>query len=239
VVNAPEDGSHEPEPDDEDTGPLAWDEPRRASFAPRFEEPLTVHPRQVQRHANPRILLGVAAVVAVVAIGVVAWFLWPSSDTAPATAPTTSAPPPAPGPTEDEERLLAMLPKGYPEDACDPVDAPKEALAQVSCEKNTDQDGPQSATYTLAKDRAGLDAVFKATTGTAQRVNCPGNIQSPGPWRRNATPQKISGTLFCGVQEGLPTVAWTDDDKLVVSVVHAGPSGPTFPALYAWWSAHS
>jgi len=28
-------------------------------------------------------------------------------------------------------------------------------------------------------------------------VTRPGNIQSPGPWRRNATPQQVSGTLVC------------------------------------------
>ncbi|MDT5173757.1 MAG: hypothetical protein QOG37_1008 [Mycobacterium sp.] len=43
---------------------------------------------------------------------------------------------------------------------------------------------------------------------------CPGNIQSPGPWRRNGTPQKTSGVLFGGIQESRPTVAWTDDDDL-------------------------
>jgi hypothetical protein len=132
-----------------------------------------------------------------------------------------------------------MLPKGYAEESCEPGAAPEGALAQVNCGKNSDPDGPSSATYTLAKDRAGLDDVFKRATEAANRVDCPGNIQSPGPWRRNATPQEISGMLFCGLKDESPTVAWTDDDRLVVNVVHAGPSGPTFPQLYAWWSSHS
>ena len=38
---------------------------------------------------------------------------------------------------------------------------------------------------------------FGAVVGDMQVVNCPGNIQSPGAWRRNATPQLVSGTLVC------------------------------------------
>ena len=109
----------------------------------------------------------------------------------------------------------------------------------MNCTKNTDAGGPVSATYTLASDKASLDEYFNDSVKTVQRVNCPGNIQSPGPWRRNATPQTVSGTLFCGLREGRPTVVWTDDAKLVVSAVESAPDGPTFPALYAWWSSHS
>jgi hypothetical protein len=70
-------------------------------------------------------------------------------------------------------------------------------------------------------------------------VTCPGNIQSPGPWRRNATPQQISGTLVCGVLQNRPTLAWTDDVALLLGVVRADDKGPTLDRLYAWWSSHS
>lgn len=70
-------------------------------------------------------------------------------------------------------------------------------------------------------------------------VTCPGNIQSPGPWRRNATPQQVSGTLVCGVQQDRPTLAWTDDIALLLGVVRADDKGPTMDRLYAWWSSHS
>jgi hypothetical protein len=76
------------------------------------------------------------------------------------------------------------------------------------------------------------------TRGTAV-VNCPGNIQSPGPWRRNATPRQVSGTLVCGLQQSRPTVAWTDDIVLLLGVVRADDKGPTLDQLYAWWSSHS
>ena len=88
-----------------------------------------------------------------------------------------------------------------------------------------DPGGPLSATYTLVSDKAALDAAFDDIVRASTRVNCPGNIQSPGPWRRNATPQKTSGVLFCGIQEARPTVVWTDDDDLLVSTVQSGRRG--------------
>jgi hypothetical protein len=68
---------------------------------------------------------------------------------------------------------------------------------------------------------------------------CPPNIQSPGPWRRNDSPTVVRGTLFCGVQEGRPVVAWTNEEKLLLGVVRADPPGPPLEGLYAWWSSHS
>jgi hypothetical protein len=193
---------------------------------------------------NPKILLGTVGAVAAVALagGLIFWLTRPSSDSAqaPTAAPSTSASPASPtSDGEDEDRLMRSVPHGYAPDACDGAVPPRNALAQVNCTKNTDAGGPESATYTLAADKAALDAYFDDSVKTAQQVNCPGNIQSPGPWRRNATPQTVSGTLFCGLREGRPTVVWTDDAKLVVSAVQSAPEGPTFPALYAWWSSHS
>jgi len=134
---------------------------------------------------------------------------------------------------------MRVLPRGYPPGSCKPESPPEGALAQVSCTRNTDPDGPLSGTYTLVSDRKALEAVFANTMSSATRVNCPGNIQSPGPWRRNATPQIISGTLYCGLRDGQPIVAWTDDARLTLNAVTSGPGGPTFPALYTWWSSHS
>jgi hypothetical protein len=132
-----------------------------------------------------------------------------------------------------------MLPPGYPSASCRAMAAPEYALAQVNCDKNSDPGGPLSATYTLVRDKAALDAASNDIVTSSTRVNSPGNIQSPGPWRRNAAPEKISGVLYCGVQDNRPTVAWTDDARLVVSAVQSGDQGPTFSELYAWWSSHS
>jgi hypothetical protein len=254
--STPEEDIYEPEADELDTGPLRvpasppsfdsdWDPaPAQGTWEGRFDAPLTVSPRPLHSPRRPNVrwgavTLGAGVIVALVVVGLAFWLLRPSSDDpSPEAQPPTSASPTPPN-AEDAARLLRLLPQGYPEDSCEAVAPPKNALAQVNCDKNSDPGGPLSATYTLARDKAALDATFNDALAAANRVNCPGNIQSPGPWRRNATPEKISGTLFCGLQEGRPTVAWTDDAKLVVSVVHAGPPGPTLPQLYEWWSSHS
>ena len=70
-------------------------------------------------------------------------------------------------------------------------------------------------------------------------VTCPRTIQSPGPWRRNATPQQVSGTLVCSHRDGLAAVTWTPEANLLVSDVHADRAGPALNQLYQWWSAHS
>jgi hypothetical protein len=82
--------------------------------------------------------------------------------------------------------------------------------------------GPPSATSTLGENKAAFDAALNDMAQASTTVNCPGNIQSPGPWRRNATPDKVSGVLFCGVQDGRPTVAWTDEARRVLSEVQSG-----------------
>lgn len=251
--------AYQPEPDDADTGPLPGppvvspaDDVRASStpgpWAGRFDGPMMVSPRPVRTMRPTRGVLGaIAAVLAVVVVGgLILWLFRPSSDeqagpseAAPAEPPAAT-PEPEPSPDDgNQARLQVLLPPGYPPDACQPVPSPNDALAQLDCGQNTDPDGPTSATYTLFGDKAALDAAFNAAMATAQRVDCPNRIQSPGPWRRNATPDEISGVLFCGLKEGRPTVAWSDDTKLVLSVVRSGPDGPTFPALYAWWSSHS
>ena len=81
--------------------------------------------------------------------------------------------------------------------------------------------------------------MFDDVINTSSVVNCPGNIQSPGPWRRNATPQQVAGTLVCGFQQSKPTVAWTTDAEMLVSEVQSGPQGPNMVQLYTWWASHS
>ena len=237
---------HEPDPDDADTGPLPVPTPPlpaeerwhsgHGAWADKFDAPLIVNPRPVRRHERKAIVfLSAVSLLIVVAVGgLIFWLVRPSSDTdntPPSAAPTT--------PSSDADRLLRLVPTGYPPDACKPVIAPKDALAQVSCDENSDVGGPLSATYTLVENEAALDAAFNGIVHVSTRVNCPGNIQSPGPWRRNARPDKTSGVLFCGVQDGRPTVTCTDEARLVLSEVQSGPQGPTFDELYAWWSSHS
>jgi hypothetical protein len=244
----------EPDPDDADTGPLetshpddrvdpddGWGRPAE-TWAGRFDAPLTVSPRQVQTNRRPVVFFSIVAVVVIAAVGgLIYWLVRPSGDAsdAPSASPATSSASPSTESDPAAQTLTRMLPAGYPAGSCKPAAAPKGVAAQVTCDTNSDPGGPMTATYSLAKDKAALDSMFNDVIAASTRVNCPGNIQSPGPWRRNATPDKVSGTLFCGLQGNRPTIAWTDDSRLTVSAVQAGPSAPTFDELYAWWSSHS
>ena len=226
-----------PEPDEADTGPLR----AAGTWAGRFDAPLTVNPRQVQHNRKPVIFFSIVAVVVIAAVGGLVWWLVrPSADTA--DAPNASQAPNPSVPAEadaDVKALMRLLPAGYAEGSCKPVAAPEGIRAQVNCDTNSAPGGPVSGSYSLVGDKAALDTAFNDIVGPATRVNCPGNIQSPGPWRRNATPDKTSGTLFCGLLGDRPTVVWTDDSRLLVSSVQGGPQTPTFDQLYAWWSSHS
>jgi hypothetical protein len=186
------------------------------------------------------VWLAAAAVAGLVVVGAVIWLLVPSGgddQPAPASPPTTSAPRTAD--PQVQARLMSVLPPGYRPDACTAQTPAAGARAVASCGPNSDAGGPVSATYTVGDNAAAVDAAFTAVVNSSTRVNCPGNIQSPGPWRRTATPDKVAGVLFCGLQQNRPVVAWTDVDESLVAVVTSGPQGPNLDQLYAWWSTHS
>lgn len=203
-------------------------------------EPLTVAALPVRRdRTRIAVLCGAVVSIAAVVAGLAFWVLRPppGASTSSGIDPTTPVPTSAdPG---DERRLARLVPSGYPAGSCRPIAPPKSALAQVYCNKNSDPGGPLWATYTLVRDKSALDAAFNDLVESSTTVVCPGNIQSPGPWRRNATPDKISGVLYCGTQDGRTTVAWTDEAQLMLSAAESSPQGPTFSQLFAWWSSHS
>lgn len=242
----------EPGSDDADTGPLQVSKSTQAddgwgpapdTWAARFDAPLTVNPRQVQDNRRTIVFFSIVAVVVIAVVGgLIYWLVRPSSDhgdSSTANPPTSSTPAASSEPDAGTRALMGLLPAGYSAGSCKPATTAKSGIAQVNCDTNSDPGGPVTATYSLVKDKSALDAAFNEVIGSSTRVNCPGNIQSPGPWRRNATPDKVSGTLFCGLEGDRPTIAWTDDARLVVSSVHAGPQAPTFDELYAWWASHS
>ena len=227
---------------------------------PTASEPFafpTSIPGRAARSGAPLVWLGALVVLAAVG-GLIFWLLDRSpaspetmiTEGAATTAETTTAPPVRN--TEAEGRLMRMLPPGYPPGSCRPVDLPARATASVDCANNSDPGGPTSATYSLAVDPPALGAALIAAIRPEAIVVCPGTsshrdrgavagtvAQSPGPWRRNATPQSVSGILVCGIQDNVATVAWTDVERMLVSVICSGPSGPTLEQLYLWWSTHS
>ncbi|MGQ9406638.1 hypothetical protein [Mycolicibacterium gilvum] len=232
--------SREPHPDDDDTGPLNVDRVGPPTDDPRsrYDAPMSVNPRPVHRNRTPIVPIAAAA-AAVVGIGALAWIFWPDAeggqDTSADSAPVRQ--------TESQQatdaRLQGLLPEGYASGACQPVEPSKGTLAQIDCVENDDVGGPLTATYTLVENDTARKAFFDDVTARLSVVDCPGNIQSPGPWRRNAAPDQPVGTLVCGFQESRPTVAWTTDADLLISEVQSGPQGPNMVQLYTWWASHS
>lgn len=214
------------------------DWPGERGAAPHGSHPPSAKPRNGSR----RLLFGAAALVAVVAVALVfSWLTRPSHPTSAVSGPSSTTSPASASASSDTEihRLISMLPRGYPPDTCKPTAPPEGALAKVSCDKNSDLNGPLSATYLLFADLGSARSAFNQVFQAATVVECPGRIQSPGPWHRNATPDKTSGMLLCGIQQGNPVLVWTDDAELLVSVVNGQPQGPTIEQLYAWWMSHS
>lgn len=204
------------------------------------------------RSRRPLILAaGAAALLASVVVGF--WALLSGSDETPAAATPTSSPAPSPSAGEspsqatavtakpqDIAKVIEMLPPGFGPDSCRAADTVDPGgIATVVCGPNTDPGGPKSATYTLYPSRAALNGAFDTAVHRSRQLVCPGNIQSPGDWRRSAAEQKPAGILFCGTQDGHPTVIWTDNDRLLLSTVHSSPGESVLDALYGWWSKHS
>ncbi|MDZ4270824.1 MAG: hypothetical protein U1D00_35020 [Mycobacterium sp.] len=179
------------------------------------------------------LTIGAVVLAGLTLVGIAVWNV-AGSDSDPAATPTTAQAKPT---DEDLQRLNGALPKGYSESSCTTDETA--ADASVNCGPNTDAGGPATATYTLYADQQALTQAFTNTIATFDRVTCPGNIQSPGPWRRNAAPDIVAGTLFCGTQAGQAVVVWTSDAQSLLNVAEAGAQGPSLDQLYDWWSTHS
>ncbi|WP_409429050.1 serine/threonine-protein kinase [Mycobacterium sp. SMC-11] len=204
--------------------------------------------RRLRLHHDPakrKLLLRLGAALIVV-VGLITWMtnrsgsdeLAADADTsqsaAGASQPTTTV-----SSTEAQARLLKLLPSGYPQDACTASAPTGGAIAEVTCGRNTDLDGPPAATYALFPDATALRQSFDNTVQATTVVTCPGRIQSPGAWHRTATPDKTAGTLLCGMRQGSPVLVWTNDANLVIGSLRTERNTPTLEQFYTWWSSHS
>ncbi|WP_241473895.1 serine/threonine-protein kinase [Mycolicibacterium neoaurum] len=151
-----------------------------------------------------------------------------------------SAPAALPAPTVDtaaQEKLMGLLPAGYPDGRCAQGSVPDGARAEVTCGQNADPGGPASGTFTLADDSDALQAAFGDVVSGSTTVVCPGNIQSPGAWRRNATPTVVAGTLYCGTEGDKAVIAWTTDSDRLLNVIR--DDRRALESMYRWWASHS
>lgn len=181
----------------------------------------------------------VAATAGAVAVigAVLAWATWSPSDSGAPVSPQAAT-------SVDQARsqqVRAGLPSGYAPRSCvDVAVAPGSApLAVVQCGPGVDRDGPDSATFTLfGGDRTMTDA-FDELVGRLALVDCPGDIQSPGPWRVSTGPQQARGILVCGFDGEAPVVGWTQLETHILSVVAADSPGSSMAELFQWWSRQS
>ncbi len=205
--------------------------------------PPPVVPRPpAKRGPNVGVIVGIAAAVVAIAAGAAYLALRPPGSDAPAQAAETAAAETTSAQADAEDanaRLMKAIPKGYPSGACEPVARLAGAMSTIACTVNKDPGGPMSATYALLTGSEALNEAIEDLASTSSVVDCPNRIQSPGPWRRNATPHEVAGTLVCGIQNDNPMLAWTDIDAQMIAVVQGRPAGPTLDHLYTWWSTHS
>lgn len=182
--------------------------------------------RRGYRPTKP-VVIGVGAVAAVALI-IGGWVALSGDDEPPAPVSHRNA--------DAEAKLTALLPAGYATGVCNPVEPTRSATAEIHCGRNTGAYGPASASYSLFADPAALAAAFDQVVKAGKPVICPGNIQSPGPWHKGATPDVPAGTLLCTQLDNTPTVVWSTTDKLLLSMV-SDPGG--FNQLNSWWTAHA
>jgi serine/threonine-protein kinase len=211
-------------------------------FDPAVFAAMSLRARRSQ-HRRRRIALICTLVAGLATLaGAVFWVSQPAgldnSSDGPTTAPAAQTVSPSIG-TNTERRLRRMLPAGYAPDSCNTVASSNGAVAAMECSANSDPGGPPTARYLLMPNTETLRSTFDATVDDISVVNCPGNIQSPGAWHRNATPQLSSGTVVCGTRRGTSIVAWTTDAQSLLSVAQSATDGPTLDQLYAWWFMHS
>lgn len=195
-------------------------------------------PRAANQSGHRRRWLVAAGAVAAVAAAVVVF--WPERSTTdqPALLDDQASPSPTVAvPAQLDPRLASLIPTGYPPGTCTPV--PTDNHSAADCGPNIDAPNTSSR-FTLYQDAHALAAALDEFISGTTVLVCPGNYQSPGPWRRSAALDVPVGTLVCGTtSQGHPRIGWTIDSERLLASIESSEGGPTLPQLYDWWSKHS
>jgi Hsp70 protein len=155
-----------------------------------------------------------------------------SSSASSAVASPSASTTPAAQMSDDELRLMRLLPSGYTNSTCKPVRPPmQDALSTVDCDTNSEPGGPTNARYSLFADPAALAASFQKSTNEDTLQQCPDGGKSPGTWHYDATPNQTAGSIACGSYKNNPDVMWTKDSQLLLG----DAQGPDMNALHQWW----
>jgi serine/threonine-protein kinase len=200
----------------------------------------------------PWILIAAAAGVIVLVLGAVGiwWLVKPgdsssssqgSTSTSPETTETTETTTRTPRTTTTSQRphssdskLMALLPPGYDNAACQEVHPPATgALATVDCGQSSTPGGPANARYSLFADQATLDTHFDASIKeNSELFQCPGSgIESPTTWHYTETPDRVEGRIACGTYNNGPDLVWSKNEVLLL----ADAQGPNMDDLHKWW----
>ena len=133
-----------------------------------------------------------------------------------------------------DSKLMALLPPGYDNDACQAVHPPATgALTTVDCTAPTTPGGPANARYSLFADQQTLDAHFDgAIKENSELFRCPGSdLDSPTTWHYTATPERVEGQIACGSYNGGPDLVWSKNSDLLL----ADAQSPNMDDLHKWW----
>lgn len=221
----------EADSDEWDTEPIRVLPAATASAGAPAGAPPRLQPPPARARGPQRPPLAAAAVVAVLAVLAVVGYvvLRPAGDDEQPAAE------PAPDPPSRAQPLLELVSGHHPSGSCAGREEAGEVV--VSCTEDG-IDVPTSATYRQVGSPDELAAVFDRAVRDLDVVVCPGNIQSPGPWRRTGATSP-AGTVVCGTRGEIPTVAWTTEEHSLLSVISTDPSRRALDVLYTWWSRNS
>jgi serine/threonine protein kinase len=157
-----------------------------------------------------------------------------SSETTEPTETTRRTPRTTPNEQSFDSKLMALLPAGYDNAACEAVHPPAaDALATVDCGQASTPGGPANARYSLFADQATLDSHFDvAIKENSELFQCPGSgIDSPTTWHYTDTPDKVEGSIACGTYNNRPDLVWSKNSDLLL----ADAQSPNMDDLHKWW----
>jgi serine/threonine-protein kinase len=194
--------------------------------------------------------IAAAAGVFVLVIGALGiWFLVKPDDSSSSrsttsssetTEPTETTRPTPRTTTTDENpqsfdsKLMALLPAGYDNAACQAVHPPATgALATVDCGQTSTPGGPANARYSLFADQATLDSHFDvAIKENSELFQCPGSgVDSPTTRHYTDTPDRVEGRIACGTYNNGPDLVWSKNSDLLL----ADAQSPNMDDLHEWW----
>ena len=195
----------------------------------------------------PWIPIAAAAGVFVLVLGALGiWWLakpdetsssGPASTTSETTETTETTTRPTRTTTNEQSfdsKLMALLPAGYDNAACQAVHPPSTgALATVDCGQTSTPGGPANARYSLFGDQGTLDSHFDvATKENSELFQCPGSgTDSPTTWHYTDTPDNVEGRIACGTYNNAPDLVWSKNSDLLL----ADAQGPNMDDLHNWW----